>query len=214
MFKIKTFIINLKERTDRLENILNEFKDRDEFDLTVIPAIRADVGAIGLWKTIRYIVKEHAINEPYILICEDDHIFTPAYNANKFQTYINNMEKKKADIILGGISWFHGAIPIDEDLFWIHYFNGTQFYVVFRKFYDRILKTKYYKNEVADLKISSLSINKFCIHPFISIQKDFGYSDATGIKEVINNFEKIFEGSGERLKKIRIVDDYYKYQNI
>ena len=114
MVTIKTFIINLKERTDRLENILEEFNGKDEFDLTVIPAIREKVGAIGLWKTIRYIIQEHAREEPYILICEDDHVFTSAYDVVKFRTHIEEMERMKADILLGGLSWFHGAIPFRQ----------------------------------------------------------------------------------------------------
>lgn len=56
--KIPVYIINLKERTDRLESVLETFHGKEEFELNVIPAIKKKRGAEGLWPTIISIVKQ------------------------------------------------------------------------------------------------------------------------------------------------------------
>ena len=57
LLPLSTFIINLKVRTDRKENTLKEFADRDEFKLTIVEACEHENGAIGLWNSITYILR-------------------------------------------------------------------------------------------------------------------------------------------------------------
>ncbi len=75
--KIPTYIINLPTRTDRRKHILNEFKGRPEFELTMIDACTHEVGAVGLWNSILKIIDiSTERNEDMVIICEDDHQFT------------------------------------------------------------------------------------------------------------------------------------------
>lgn len=210
-FQISTFVMNLPERKDRYNHVMNEFRGKEEFNLKIVTSIKNKKGAIGLWMTIRYILQNLVTDEPYVLICEDDIKFTENYNKELLQLNILQAIDLEADILLGGVSWYTGVIPICENLMWTHYFNGTQFFIIFRKFYDKILNTNYYTNDVADIKLSSISSNKFCIHPFIAIQKDFGYSDATENSLVINKIEEIFAESEARMNMVRIICDYYNY---
>ena len=80
MKKIKVYIPNLPERTERLESIYETFKGKDEFELNIVPAIKKERGADGLWQTIYSIVeKVNDGDDEVIIICEDDHVFTSVY---------------------------------------------------------------------------------------------------------------------------------------
>jgi GR25 family glycosyltransferase involved in LPS biosynthesis len=46
--KIPVYIVNLKERTDRLKSILAEFKDKDEYNIRIKEAIKHENGGVGL----------------------------------------------------------------------------------------------------------------------------------------------------------------------
>lgn len=66
------------------------------------------------------------------------------------------------------------------------------------------------EQDVADRKIADLTPNKFLIYPFISIQKEFGYSDVT----IKNNKEgyvtQIFEKASMVLNSLNRVKQFYK----
>jgi hypothetical protein len=51
--------------------------------------------------------------------------------------------------------------------------------ILFKQFYNAILETEFGEYDAADYKIAALTNNIFFIYPFISVQKEFGYSDAT-----------------------------------
>ncbi|QEC51475.1 glycosyl transferase [Anseongella ginsenosidimutans] len=141
MGKINTYAINLARRTDRKASLISEFKGRNEFQLTVVPAIAHKVGAIGLWQTICQIIQKVCNDDiDNILICEDDHVFTEAYTSNRLIRAINQSRKYDADILLGGVSWFDQVLQVDKNLFWVDRFTGTQFMLIYRKFYEKILE--------------------------------------------------------------------------
>ena len=135
---IPTYIINLKIRPDRREHILQEFEGRDEFNATIIDAHRHEIGSIGLWNTIKDIVTQ-ALDQQhdYILICEDDHLFTAAYSKETLQQAISEAIAVDADVLSGGVSWHGDAVEISDTLFWVKKFSGTQFVILFKKFFQR-----------------------------------------------------------------------------
>lgn len=67
MKPIPTFVINLEKRTERKQHILEQFKNRYEFDIRIFKAIENENGAFGLWQTIVDIVKSITHNQfdPY-----------------------------------------------------------------------------------------------------------------------------------------------------
>jgi hypothetical protein len=67
----------------------------------------------------------------YFIFCEDDHIFTPHYNAAYLRKNIEGALKQKADILCGGIGGTDIAIPISKNRFCIGEFYCTQFVVIF-----------------------------------------------------------------------------------
>jgi hypothetical protein len=209
--QIPTFIINLKSRADRRQHIINEFTAHNEFNVKIIEAREHQIGAVGLWLTIKYILQETAgSDDEYILICEDDHQFTPFYSKELLFKSISQAKELNADILIGGVNWFDGVAPVNDTLRWSYIFNGTQFIIVFKKFFDAILQADFGDYDGADFKISTLTENKFIIYPFISVQKDFGYSDATPHNNLPGRADELFSKSSEWLQNLTNVASYYK----
>jgi GR25 family glycosyltransferase involved in LPS biosynthesis len=211
MNSIPTFVINLKRRVERREHILKEFNQRKEFDITVVEAQEHKIGAIGLWNTLQFILKEQ-LNKAheYIIVCEDDHQFTDAYSKELLFSAIAEVRTKNADILCGGVSWFTDALAISPGIFWVDKFSGFQFTVIFRHFFTTILNADFNEEDVTDLKIASLSENKFFIFPFISVQKDFGYSDVTNKNNTAGRVDGLFSNSSNKAKTINYICNYYK----
>lgn len=211
MTHLQTFVINLKERKDRMENILKEFSNRKEFVVQVAEAIKHKVGGVGLWKTIRHIVRDLADSaSDFILICEDDHQFTDEYSSQHLFAAIAEAKEKKADILCGGVSWVQTIFRISNSLYWVDKFTGTQFIIIFKQLYPKILNSKFKEHDTADLKLCSLAKNKFVIFPFISIQKDFGYSDATKINNKKGRISQLFKESAQAFEILNSVTKYYQ----
>lgn len=207
MNQLPVKVINLKERPDRLEHILREFQSRQEFRWSIVHTERKKNGRRGLWDNLLKVVR-HAkkIQMPYIIFCEDDHLFTRSYNYETLSNAIKDADRYRADLLLGGVSWFDNAFQINKKLFWVSQFTGLQFSVIYARFYDVILGAEFGPVDVADIKLSELSRKKFVIHPFISIQKEFGYSDITTKNNQAGYIKRLFRSSSitlHRLKKVR-----------
>lgn len=179
--KIPTFIINLKQRVERRSHILRQFSKRTIFDWTLVEAIENENGRLGLWQTIKKIVSKNIVSKyEYILICEDDHQFTEYYSDQKLLSCINESAILKADILLGGIGFCNNKIQqVHNNLVSVDQFACTQFMVIFRSFFEKILNAQFTEDDCADWKMAELSNKKLVIYPFISTQKDFGYSDVS-----------------------------------
>lgn len=147
----------------------------------IFNAVRRRRGATGLWRSIVGIVTEAKSRGcDAVLICEDDHTFTYAYNENCFINGVFRAAEYGAQLLLGGIGNFHNAVPVDDGMMWVDCFWCTQFMIVYSTAYDDILKADFNeKIDVADEFLSTILSNKLVITPFISVQRDFGYSDVT-----------------------------------
>ncbi len=207
---IPTFVINLTERTDRLEHVIDQFRNRSEFKLNLVEAQRHRRGAVGLWQNIvRIITNAKELDTDYIIICEDDHQFTKKYQPKILFECILECQKRNMDILLGGISWFSDTLQISNNLFWVDQFTGLQFVVVFKSLFNTILEAKFEELDVADRKISSLTNNKLVIYPFISTQREFGYSDVTDINNAKGYVDYLFKQTSGRFAKISKVKNFY-----
>lgn len=201
--QIPTYIINLKNRQDRLISVLEQFRNKKEFDVNVIEACENSRGNVGLWQSITKIINLAIESEnDVILIVEDDHIFTKKYNKKKLFKNIFDAYAQGADLLLGGIGGgFKYIVPTADQRFWIDHFWCTQFMIIYKKFYHPILNVNFNNNDAADNVISNLTINKMVIHPFISIQKDFGYSDIPNLFNNEKSIEMYFNEADQELNK-------------
>lgn len=215
-FKISTYVINLKERPDRLHHILKQFEDKPEFEINVIEAVKHKIGAVGLWKSILKAIKKAIENEDdVIIICEDDHKFTEHYSKEYLFASIIHAHEAGTNVLLGGIGGFENVIPISQNRWWVDSFWCTQFLVVYQKFFSTILDEAFGDTDTADGKLSEMTSNKMVMFPFISLQKDFGYSDVTKSNDLSSGeITRLFSSSTDRLMKIqKIHNEYYGVRN-
>jgi len=201
---IPTYIINLPERTERLEHIQKQFAGRQEFDIKIIEACRNRIGAVGLWETIRMIIEMAIDNEDdVIIICEDDHEFTNDYSKSYLLKNIMEAYLQQAEMLLGGICGFKRALPISDNRVWVNYSHCLQFTILYKPVFQKILDEPYNNKVIPDILLSDLVINKMVLYPFISIQRYFGYSDVSKLnhedKEMVATN---FAWANDKLKKI------------
>src|SRR5690625_2786951 len=114
-----------------------------------------------------------------IIICEDDHQFTADYKKGILFKTIINAQEYQTDLLSGGTAILGTLVPVDKNLFWIDEYVSTQFIVVFKRFFHRIINETYDDTVLANRLLSEMTTNKLLLYPFISTQKDFGYSDCT-----------------------------------
>lgn len=208
---IEVFVPNLKNRKDRRDSIKLSFENENMFRLHILEAIPHPTGAISLWKTLQSVVNIQKNHEDHFFIfCEDDHMFTKDYSFEFFNHAIQEAQHLDADILSGGVSWFQTGIQISKNLFWVESFSGLQFTVIFRKFYQKVLDVNDFgEHDAADLKISALTDKKFVMYPFISIQKEFGYSDVTAKNNEGGRVERLFNDTSGRLQLLKNVRQFY-----
>lgn len=210
---IPTYVINLKDRPERLKYVLSQFEGKAEFDIHVVEACRHEIGAVGLWKSIVKIIKEVIDgDDDVIIICEDDHTFTSDYSREEFIHHVIKAAEQGADVLSGGIGGFGNAYPIGTKRYWVDWLWCTQFIVIYRPFFRRILDEPFADTDTADGKISEMAGNKMVIYPFISIQHDFGYSDVTRENNEISG--KITEHFNNANKRFKIIDEMVNAFNL
>lgn len=208
---IPTYIVNLPERSDRRQSVLAQFRGLDLFSIEVVSAIKHEIGGRGLWETFMQIVKkEKCRHSDFFLICEDDHIFTDCFSSELLELQINKADSLGADILSGGVSWMKHPIQIDANLFWLEAFNGMQFTIVYSRFYSKLIAADSTYRSATDFDISSLSDNIFVMHPFVSVQKEFGYSDVTSKNAEEGYVKRLFEGTSQKLDMLKKVKAEYE----
>ena len=206
---LPTYIVNLPQRTDRREYILQQFENRDEFSITLVEACVHKIGAVGLWNSINNIIDVAiAKDEEIIVICEDDHQFTQDYNKEYLFNNIKEACNKGVDLFLGGIGGCTYAMPVAKNRFWVERFICTQFTVIHKDFFGAIKEEMFTDQDAADDKLSSMTINKMVIYPFVSTQKEFGYSD---VSKDANRppVTGLFEAASSFLEKIQKIYTFY-----
>lgn len=210
MRPIRTYAVNLPARTERRQSVLRQFEGRTEFDLQIVDGIEHPNGPYGLWKTFCGIVeKENASNSEYFIFCEDDHVFTDHYSKDVLIKAIDAAKSLDADLLSGGMSVVEHPIEVADGLFWVDKFNGMQFTVIFRKCFDRILACSSHKGYAPDIFLSYVAQRKYVISPYVSIQAEFGYSDATDSNSVPGVVSRSFAVHQDLLTRLRQVRNFY-----
>jgi glycosyl transferase family 25 len=147
-------------------------------------------------------------DDDVIIICEDDHQFTASYSKSYLKRNIIEAYYQGADILSGGIRNFTQIIPLTRERFWIDYFWGTQFIVLYKKCFSRILSEELDQFVTVDEFLSEISSNKMVIYPFVSIQKDFHFSDIQKRAVGLTKYE-VFEKCSNRIRDIMHVFNRY-----
>ncbi|RFS18829.1 glycosyl transferase [Chitinophaga silvatica] len=210
---IPTYVINLPERTERLSHIIDQFKERNEFDVTIVPAVKHSIGAYGLWLSMRKVIALAIENDDDVIVmCEDDHQFTKDYRREHFLKQVLEAHDQNVYYLSGGTGKFDHVVPITENRFWVNHCLSCQFLVLYRPFFKHILSKSFDEKIVADLAFPLMTSNKMILYPFISTQRDFGYSDVTELHNIEKGIvDNLFTESDRRLAKIQ--QAYLRYHN-
>ncbi len=207
---ISVYAVNLAQRTDRRASIEAQFVNKQEYNLTIVQAIEHRNGAYGLWQTFYNIVEQEATTESDCFIfCEDDHVFTENYSVENLMKRIDEANLLEADLLSGGMSVVRTPVEVSEGLFWVSWFNGMQFAVIFRRCYEKILAAKTTDGYTVDIQLSYLAKRKYVMFPYISVQREFGYSDATSINEEEGRITRFFQKSEQLLGHLQNVREHY-----
>lgn len=210
----RTFVVNMEARIDRKLHIEGQFAGRPEFEVTIVGAIEHPVGSYGLWQSLRFILAELIRgDEEYIIFCEDDHQFTNAYSASVFVECLKDAMELDADMVIGGSSGVKSPFGSRGRLIWADAYTGNQFIVIFNTLFRRILAAEFVVGDDMDLILSNLSKKKFIIFPFISVQKEFGYSDVTYRNASIGVVEGLFKSSMFVIDYMLKVQDKFNNRN-
>lgn len=206
---IPVFIINLKEHSDRLKHVLNQFEGKKEFDIHIVERCNHKSGDMGLWQSIVKIIKEvYNSDDDLIIICEDDHTFTEHYNRDTLIRNIIEAVNQNVELLSGGISGFGNAVPITSERYWIDWLRSLQFTVLYRPVFKKILNYNFKENDTACEVLSMLTSHKMVLYPFISIQRDFGYSDiALSNGELKDKVTELFKQANKKM-------EIYQYVNL
>lgn len=209
---IPTYVINLPERTDKLVHIKKQFYDKPEFDLQIIEACKHEIGAFGLWLSIKKIISiALASDYDVIIICKDDHEFTQDYSKDFLIKNIIEAYQEGASFLSGGTTKWHDAVPVTKNRFWVDNCLSAQFLVIYKDFFSQIEAYPYDETIVTDLVYSKIALNKMILYPFVSVQKDFSYSDVTLSHSLDKNLvNTLFIESDLKLKRVQ--QAYLKYQ--
>ena len=85
-----------------------------------------------------------------------------------------------------------------------------QFTVVFRRFYDALLQDHPKVSFVTDIRLSELSDNIFVTYPYLSVQREFGYSDVTPCNNPRGHVDWLFRTTREKFRILNKVRSYYQ----
>lgn len=213
-FYLPVYVINLKERIERRKHIEEQFHGKPEFELTWIEAVEHPIGAVGLWQSMVKAVQMAEDNEDDIMIiCEDDHTFTSAYSKTYLWANMIQANEQGSELLSGGIGGFGAAVPVSANRYWVDWFWSTQFMVIFKPLFQKILDYDFKDTDTADGVLSILAKDKMVLYPFISIQKDFGYSDVTRSNNDVSGLvNHLFQQSDYRLRTIHHVAHKFKQE--
>ena len=208
---MEVYILNVPKRQERRDSVMQEFHGKDCFSTHIITPVNHSIPRVSHWLSFLQLT-QHANAEGLdcFVFCEDDHTFTEHFEEQSFLCLVEEASQLKADVLIGGVSWMATSVQVSDGLFWLDKFNGTQFVIIFSRFYDKILASNWNENNVVtDFHISENSENIFVTFPFISIQKDFGYSDVTAFNNAKGYVTGLFDGTFKGLQILDKVRSFY-----
>ena len=171
---ITAYIINLNHRKDRYEHITNEIQKLSLKNYEIVDAIVDETKTCfaSHLKCVR-LAKDN--NLPYVLILEDDAIFTNNCN-DVLDVSFNEIQKLEWDMLYLGANPHSPALSINSSLLKLSGAHTTHAYMVHEKFYDTILNLKL--DTEIDVCYSNLMLNNnvYMCDPMIAYQLP-SYSD-------------------------------------
>ena len=218
------YIINLDERTDRLNNVIKKFEQYN-LPLYRIPAIRDSVGWKGCgYSHISVIKMAKEQNLPSVLIIEDDCIPTEHFkNWFVIQEWLEK-HRTKWDIFIGGNSYYgfwvnekdniEPLCQLEDIKLYKTKTAAFHFYYVNSSAYDKMLEWETYiqthnESMPIDLWPDKVNLNSISCTPFIALQQP-SYSD---IEKDVRDYDTQMKKSEELIASIQNNSVCESFQN-
>jgi glycosyl transferase family 25 len=174
--EILTYIINLKHRTDRHQHIVKEITKLEISKFQIVEAVQSDISWKGCFQShIKCIQLAKENKLPYVLILEDDAIFTD--NAIELlEKAFLEVQTMEWDMLFLGANLLSQAKPISDILLKLQGAYAAHAYIIHERFYDTILNLPL-TCEI-DIHYSNLMMNHnvYMCRPMIAYQLP-SYSD-------------------------------------
>jgi GR25 family glycosyltransferase involved in LPS biosynthesis len=165
---ISTYIINLKERTDRKLYILDEVKKLTNLSYEIIDAIK-DETKTCFASHLKCIQQAKDNSLPYVLILEDDVMFTDKC-ISIFNSALDELQTEQWDMLYLGANLNAPAYSYSKSLLKLSGAYTTHAYMVHERFYDTILNlTLDFEIDVCYSKLMNAN-NVFMCDPMIAYQ--------------------------------------------
>jgi hypothetical protein len=162
MHQFHIFVINLKHRTDRLENVTNEFR-RLNLDFERFNAFQHEFGALGCTLShIACIKKAKKNNYEYCMVCEDDAEFCIDRNElDKFISEFIEDNNLKILVIIGHIYNKSNKKSYNDLFYTSNDIQTTTCYLVKNSYYDKLIENFEYskKNLILSKNVSNFAID-------------------------------------------------------
>lgn len=177
-YYVPTYVIFHPERENLNRNIEKEFRNREEFDVTTVDAIKHPIESVSLWKSLRKCINMAVSKkEDIIIICNDGHAFTSNYFKDYLVSNIIEAGIQGIELLFGGVGNYGIAVPIANNRYWLDNYHSIQFAVFYKPIFEKILKYKFKETDDVEVVLSMLSKECCVLYPFISKQQDLDSSD-------------------------------------
>lgn len=172
--EIVAYIINLKHRTDRYEHVISEVSKLPLTSFEIVEGIVDNTGTCFQSQKKCIQLAKNA-NLPYVLILEDDVVFTQNV-VRVFEDTFKELQSLDWHMFYLGANLQNPAVKISKNLLKLTAAFAAHAYVVHEKFYDVILELPHTCE--MDVHYSNLmtTYNMYMCNPMIAYQLP-SYSD-------------------------------------
>jgi GR25 family glycosyltransferase involved in LPS biosynthesis len=212
------YVINLKHRKDRKNEVLNQLKDTITFNIKFFDAVKCEKGWVGCGLSHLSLVKYAYENDlPYIIVAEDDVNFKQNDFKNKelIKSLIEKIEDWKVfngsptfwdrrnDLQNVEIIKFENP-SLNENFSKINWGQSTTFMIYTKASYKKLLNYNFSNDEIIDQYVSRNFIQTFYTKEPFCIQRN-SYSDLSN-KQTGVDYEKYFTNQYKIIKEIKLVN--------
>src|SRR5690606_33436690 len=206
-YLLTVHVINYNNRSHKSNPIVGQFIEKSEFDVVYYNLLDEKRYENSIWLNIKEAIQS-AIDqdEDIVIICDVDHIFTCFYRKEVLIQNILEAHLQGCDILCGGIgNEFSHALPVTKNRYWINQFITTNFFVVYKKIFQRIIETPFDNMKTYRESISHITDNKMVIFPFISESSSPKIAENPSEKEDVSawkRFQKVGQAARNYLNLI------------
>jgi hypothetical protein len=193
--KTNAYVINLDDRTDRWEQLNDQFKNIKTINLVRFPALKGTPGWHYCGYSQRQIINDHCSEDSNILVFEDDCLIKNPESFDKRWPRIKKWLDENGDrwdIFSGGTAHLSGKINIiDKELGIAEVMTGYSAHFMYynKRYFNQLLKWKPHKELKWDLfRVADPNVRIFISGPFLATQT-ISYSN---IEETMINRDDYF----------------------